>query len=319
MANAHPMVPLVLRNLLPLLRDVDTVQFALDVAHARMRDNAARLAMLVPLLARARRLAPAGVDAEAAELMDQLEEAVVGALEARLQLVQVVTLLVVVRAVATARRRARRLPSVLLAVAALAFAVSGSGVALGPLRVFVMVSTVLLLVLSWELWCVQNAWLWCVQELRFVWISASFSTVPIAVLSNGASCRSARARRERRTAVAEAACEHDGRRSGVEQRRGGGGRRSSAWRPVGSSGGGGGCGGGSPLAAGMVVVGVDVPRAHYSRRDPLLLVSVVVSLVPAGSCHGAVAGVLLLLRRRIDGVLRFSLPASSAASSMSGS
>ncbi|BAS73862.1 Os01g0697362 [Oryza sativa Japonica Group] len=149
MANAHPMVPLVLRNLLPLLRDVDTVQFALDVAHARMRDNAARLAMLVPLLARARRLAPAGVDAEAAELMDQLEEAVVGALEARLQLVQVVTLLVVVRAVATARRRARRLPSVLLAVAALAFAVSGSGVALGPLRVFVMVSTVLLLVLSW--------------------------------------------------------------------------------------------------------------------------------------------------------------------------
>lgn len=98
------MVPLVLRNLLPLLRDVDTVQFALDVAHARMRDNAARLAMLVPLLARARRLAPAGVDAEAAELMDQLEEAVVGALEARLQLVQVVTLLVVVRAVATARR-----------------------------------------------------------------------------------------------------------------------------------------------------------------------------------------------------------------------
>uniref|UniRef100_A0A0D3ESW3 Uncharacterized protein n=1 Tax=Oryza barthii TaxID=65489 RepID=A0A0D3ESW3_9ORYZ len=184
MANAHPMVPLVLRNLLPLLRDVDTVQFALDVAHARMRDNAARLAMLVPLLARARRLAPAGVDAEAAELMDQLEEAVVGALEARLQLVQVVTLLVVVRAVATARRRARRLPSVLLAVAALAFAVSGSGVALGPLRVFVMVSTVLLLVLSWELWCVQ--------ELRFVWISASFSTVPIAVLSNGASCRSVR-------------------------------------------------------------------------------------------------------------------------------
>lgn len=97
------MVPLVLRNLLPLLRDVDTVQFALDVAHARMRDNAARLAMLVPC-SRARRLAPAGVDAEAAELMDQLEEAVVGALEARLQLVQVVTLLVVVRAVATARR-----------------------------------------------------------------------------------------------------------------------------------------------------------------------------------------------------------------------
>uniref|UniRef100_A0A0E0N184 Uncharacterized protein n=1 Tax=Oryza rufipogon TaxID=4529 RepID=A0A0E0N184_ORYRU len=314
MANAHPMVPLVLRNLLPLLRDVDTVQFALDVAHARMRDNAARLAMLVPLLARARRLAPAGVDAEAAELMDQLEEAVVGALEARLQLVQVVTLLVMVRAVATARRRARRLPSVLLAVAALAFAVSGSGVALGSLRVFVMVSTVLLLVLSWELWCVQNAWLWCVQELRFVWISASFSTVPIAVLSNGASCRSARARRERRTAVTEAACKRDGRRSGVEQMRGGGGGQSSAWRPVGSGG-----GGGSPLAAGMVVVGVSVPRARYSRRDPLLLVSVVVSLVPAGSRRSAVAGVLLLLRRRIDGVLRFSLPASSAASSMSGS
>uniref|UniRef100_A0A0E0FRQ7 Uncharacterized protein n=1 Tax=Oryza nivara TaxID=4536 RepID=A0A0E0FRQ7_ORYNI len=292
MANAHPMVPLVLRNLLPLLRDVDTVQFALDVAHARMRDNAARLAMLVPLLARARRLAPAGVDAEAAELMDQLEEAVVGALEARLQLVQVVTLLVVVRAVATARRRARRLPSVLLAVAALAFAVSGSGVALGPLRVFVMVSTVLLLVLSWPRF--PPCRLPSSQTGRHAGLRV---TIVWPIKNKKPTSRSAR----------------------PQLMRGGGGGQSSAWRPVGSGGGGGGCGGGSPLVAGMVVVGVGVPRARYSRRDPLLLVSVVVSLVPAGSRRGAVAGVLLLLRRRIDGVLRFSLPASFAASSMSGS
>uniref|UniRef100_A0A0E0QWD4 Uncharacterized protein n=1 Tax=Oryza rufipogon TaxID=4529 RepID=A0A0E0QWD4_ORYRU len=51
----------------------------------------------------------------------------------------------------------------------------------------------------------------------------------------------------------------------------------------------------------MVVVGVGVPRARSSRRDPFLLIGVVVPLVPAGSRHGAVAGVLLLLRRRIDG------------------
>ncbi|XP_052145010.1 uncharacterized protein LOC127764203 [Oryza glaberrima] len=83
--------------------------------------------------------------------------------------------------------------------------------------------------------------------------------------------------------------------------------------------------------AGMVVVGVGVPRfsrwsaasvcpvPRSSRRDPLLLVGVVVPLVPAGSRRGAVASVVLLLRRRIDGVPCFSFPAASAASSMLGS
>uniref|UniRef100_I1QBL4 Uncharacterized protein n=1 Tax=Oryza glaberrima TaxID=4538 RepID=I1QBL4_ORYGL len=88
-------------------------------------------------------------------------------------------------------------------------------------------------------------------------------------------------------------------------------------RPVGGGGGGGGCGGGSPLAVGMVVVGVGigVPRARSSRRDPLLLVGVVVPLFPTGSRRGAVADVLLLLRCRIDGAsmarpaLKLALPA----------
>uniref|UniRef100_A0A0E0N814 Protein kinase domain-containing protein n=2 Tax=Oryza TaxID=4527 RepID=A0A0E0N814_ORYRU len=62
----------------------------------------------------------------------------------------------------------------------------------------------------------------------------------------------------------------------------------------------------------MVVVGVGVPCACSSQWDPLLLVGVVIPLVPAGSRRGAVAGVLLLLRRRIEGVPLFSLPATSA-------
>uniref|UniRef100_A0A0E0EVW1 U-box domain-containing protein n=1 Tax=Oryza meridionalis TaxID=40149 RepID=A0A0E0EVW1_9ORYZ len=86
-------------------------------------------------------------------------------------------------------------------------------------------------------------------------------------------------------------------------------------RPVGGGGGSGGCGGGSPIAAGIVVVGVGVPRARSSRQDPLLLVRVIVPLFPAGSRRDAVAGVLLLLRRRMDGAsracpaLKLALPA----------
>uniref|UniRef100_A0A0E0I2C1 Uncharacterized protein n=1 Tax=Oryza nivara TaxID=4536 RepID=A0A0E0I2C1_ORYNI len=67
----------------------------------------------------------------------------------------------------------------------------------------------------------------------------------------------------------------------------------------------------------MVVcgVGVGMPRARSSRRDPLLLVGVGVPLFPTGSRRGAVADVLLLLRRRIDGAsmappaLKLALPA----------
>ncbi|BAS96391.1 Os06g0172400 [Oryza sativa Japonica Group] len=69
----------------------------------------------------------------------------------------------------------------------------------------------------------------------------------------------------------------------------------------------------------MVVVGVGVPRAPLLPTRSSPLVGVVVPLVPAGSCRGAVASVLLLLRRRIDGVRCFSFPAASAASSMPGS
>ncbi|KAF0917803.1 hypothetical protein E2562_021475 [Oryza meyeriana var. granulata] len=111
------MVAEVVDNLDYLLGDVEAAQALLDVAHARMGENAARLADTIVLLLRLRAGFNAFADAEVVGDLEQLIgpfEAAIGRLfQQRRWLEQAVALLIVVRAAAANGRRPRRLPGVL--------------------------------------------------------------------------------------------------------------------------------------------------------------------------------------------------------------
>ncbi|KAG8055747.1 hypothetical protein GUJ93_ZPchr0001g31385 [Zizania palustris] len=158
MANVNPIARDVFGNRHHLLRDFDEVEIFLNAVRAELDDNDARLAVVEALLVEARCLAgqlcTMDIVPGPAELVEftedarLIEEDLRVLLENRRQLFRAIELLVVAHPIAAARRRARLVPRILLATAALALARAASVYgreAPGFMWIFLMV-TILLMV-----------------------------------------------------------------------------------------------------------------------------------------------------------------------------